>query len=262
MKVTLILAVTVLPFSLAAWEGKVFQVNGRKVTIASTNTAGLKPGRQLYVMRGKQILGHGRIDAFYHTKVEMTLRSGEATKGLVVKDSRPQEEKDSRTLNILRDPRSGYEIAFPSDWKTFSPEPDNTSLVQLLSADEKASIVINPFDRFGENTAGDYLQMYAKRSGLGDPLRFGEMNEEAQNFGAESGHEGIYFWNQKPTIVSVYLTASKAYLIQYRYFNRGHNNFSQKTEDDAFRVLHSFRIGKIKTKSESESAGEGKIISP
>ncbi len=262
MKAIIVLLVTVLPFSLAAWEGKVFRVEGRKVTIASTNTAGLKPGRQLYVLRGKQILGHGRIDAFYHTKVEMTLRSGDAAKNLVVTDTPPQEEKDNRTLNILRDPRSGYEITFPSDWKTFSPQPDNVSLVQLLSADEKASIVINPFDRFGENTAADYLQMYATRSGLGSPLRIGEMNDEAQNFGAESGHEGIYFWNQKPTIVSVYLTANKAYLIQYRYFNRGHNKFSQKTEDDAFRVLRSFRIGKIKTKSESESDGEGKVISP
>lgn len=253
---------TLLPFSLSAWEGKVFKVDGRKVTIASTNTAGLKPGRQLYVIREKKILGHGRIDAFYHTKVEMTLRSGQAAKGLVVTDQRPQDHKDNRTANLLRDPRSGYEIAFPSDWKTFSPQPDNTSLVQLLSADENASIVINPFDRFGQNTAQDYLQMYTSRSGLGNPLRIGEINEEAQNFGAESGHEGMYFWQNKPTIVSVYLTADKAYLIQYRYFNQGHKDFSKKTEDDAFRVLHSFRIGKIKTKSESEAASEGKIKSP
>jgi len=262
LRLILLFALLALLPYLSAWEGKVFRVDGRKVTIASSNTAGLKPGRQLYVMRGKQIFGHGRIDAFYHTRVEMTLRSGAATKGLVVTDMRPQEEKDGRTLNILRDPRSGYEIAFPSDWKTFSPQPDNTSLVQLLSADENASIVINPFDRFGQNTAGDYLQMYAKRSGLGDPLRIGEIDEEAQSFGAESGHEGIYFWHQKPTIISVYLTANNAYLIQYRYFNRGHKDFSQTTEDDAFRILRSFRIGKIKTKLESESAGEGKVISP
>lgn len=240
-----------------AWEGKVFVVNGKKVTVSSTDTGSLKPGRQLYILHNKTVLGHGRVDAFFHTRVEMTLRSGEARKGLRVTDQRPRQEAPGRTVNILRDPRSGYEVAFPSDWKTHQPQPDNPALQMLLSPDEKTSIVINPFAQFGGNKAADYLKQYADRSGLGEPIRFGEINEEAQSNGAEAAHEGIYLWQGKPTVVLVYTKGDRAYLVQFRNYIRTHPQFSQRNEDDAFRILDSFRIGKIKT--QKESVGEGKI---
>lgn len=251
------LAIALLTFTLDAWEGKVFVVNGKKVTVSSTDTGSLKPGRQLYVLNNKTVLGHGRVDAFFHTRVEMTLRSGEARKGLRVTDQRPREDAPGRTLNILRDPASGYEVSFPSDWKTHQPQPDNPSLQMLLSPDENTSIVINPFTQFGGNRAADYLKQYADRSGLGDAIRFGEIDEEAQANGADAAHEGIYLWQGKPTVVSVYTKGDKAYLVQFRNFIRSHPKFSQRNEDDAFRILNSFRIGKIKT--QKESVGEGKI---
>ena len=127
----------------------------------------------------------------------------------------------------------------------------------LLSPDENTSIVINPFTQFGDNRAADYLKQYADRSGLGEAIRFGEIDEEAQANGADAAHEGIYLWQGKPTVISVYTKGDKAYLVQFRNFIRTHPKFSQRNEDDAFRILNSFRIGKIKT--QKEAIGEGKI---
>jgi hypothetical protein len=61
---------------LFAWEGKVFEVSGKKVTIASSQTSGVRAGTRLYVLRDGKEIGEGRVGGIFHTKIEMTLTSG------------------------------------------------------------------------------------------------------------------------------------------------------------------------------------------
>ncbi len=83
----LILASGIIP--LFAWEGKVFQVSGKKVTIASLQTSGVRAGTRLYILKDGKEVGQGRVGNVFHTKVEMTLVSGVAEKGLAVTDKKP-----------------------------------------------------------------------------------------------------------------------------------------------------------------------------
>jgi len=79
--------------SLLAWEGKVFEVRGKKITIATSQTGQVKSGTKLYVVQNGKEVGQGRVTANFHTKIEMTLSSGRAEKDYTVTDKNPGPEK-------------------------------------------------------------------------------------------------------------------------------------------------------------------------
>lgn len=74
----LCLAALFFVFPLLAWEGKVFDVSGKKVTIASSQTSGVRTGTRLYILKDGKEVGQGRVGSVFHTKVEMTLKGGNA----------------------------------------------------------------------------------------------------------------------------------------------------------------------------------------
>ena len=84
MKVLVVFLALVASLQICAWEGKVFDVQGKKVTIASSQTAGVRAGTRLYIIKDGKEVGQGRVSAVFHTKVEMTLTSGTAEKNLKV----------------------------------------------------------------------------------------------------------------------------------------------------------------------------------
>lgn len=66
-----------------------FDVSGKKVTIASSQTSGVRAGTRLYILKDGKEVGQGRVGNVFHTKVEMTLTGGVAEKGLLVTDKSP-----------------------------------------------------------------------------------------------------------------------------------------------------------------------------
>lgn len=74
---------------LFAWEGKVFQVSGKKITVASSNTAAVRAGMKIYILKNGKEVGQGQITQVYHTKVEVTMLSGIAGKSLIATDNKP-----------------------------------------------------------------------------------------------------------------------------------------------------------------------------
>lgn len=96
----LILASGIIP--LFAWEGKIFQVSGKKVTIASSQTSGVRAGTRLYILKDGKEVGQGRVGNVFHTKVEMALISGAVEKGLIVTDKKPGAENKPAVVEAAK----------------------------------------------------------------------------------------------------------------------------------------------------------------
>jgi len=69
-----------------AWEAKVFEVKGKKVTIATRQSAGIGLGARLYILNKGKPIGQGRVTGVFHTKVELALSSGSAQKDCIATD--------------------------------------------------------------------------------------------------------------------------------------------------------------------------------
>lgn len=80
---------TMFSGSLFAWEAKVFQVSGKKVTIATRQSAGIGLGARLYILSNGSPVGQGRVTGVFHTKVELVLSSGSAQKDNIATDRLP-----------------------------------------------------------------------------------------------------------------------------------------------------------------------------
>jgi len=89
----LLILIALVSVEVFAWEGKVFQVEGKKVTIASSQTSGVKNGTLLYVVKDGKEIGQGRVAKVFHTKIEIHLTKGSAEKGLVVTTLAPARAK-------------------------------------------------------------------------------------------------------------------------------------------------------------------------
>lgn len=75
--------------SVHAWSGKVFSVNGKNVTVATSDSSKARTGMVVYIVVDGKEVGRGRIGKAFHTKVEITLQSGRAQPGNIVTDVSP-----------------------------------------------------------------------------------------------------------------------------------------------------------------------------
>lgn len=84
------------------WEGKVFETQGRKVSVYSGNSSGINQGTVLYVIEEGKVVGEGRVSSILHTKVFLMLTTGEAKKGNIVSTIKPAgNQKNSKFDNRL-----------------------------------------------------------------------------------------------------------------------------------------------------------------
>jgi hypothetical protein len=91
--------------SLAAWQGKVFSVAGKTVTVYAENTAAIKNGMKLYILNAGKVVGEGRVTTVLHTNIKITLSSGTAQAGLIVTLKAPMPVKTAMPGKPAEDPR-------------------------------------------------------------------------------------------------------------------------------------------------------------
>lgn len=72
-----------------AWNGKVFSVSGKTITVATNDSAKTKTGMVVYIVVDGKEVGRGRVGKVFHTKVEIILQSGKAAAGYQVTSTKP-----------------------------------------------------------------------------------------------------------------------------------------------------------------------------
>lgn len=88
-KVFLMLILLSYAPSAYAWSGKVFSVNGKTITVATTDSSKTKIGMIVYIVAEGKEIGRARVGKAFHTKIEAVLQSGKAEPGNLVTDSDP-----------------------------------------------------------------------------------------------------------------------------------------------------------------------------
>lgn len=92
MRIINLLAVVFLLFevsALYAWSGKIFSVNGKTITVATSDSAQTQAGVVVYIVADGKEIGRGRVARVFHTKVEIVLQNGQAAPGQLVTDVKP-----------------------------------------------------------------------------------------------------------------------------------------------------------------------------
>lgn len=145
---TLFFCVVIMMYPLFAWEGKVFDVSGKKVTIASSQTSGVRAGTRLYILKDGKEVGQGRVGNVFHTKVEMTLVSGVAEKGQIATDKGP-----SKQPIIQPDIKPTVQ---PETKKPSNPEADAALLraIEALDIEQVETALNNGADANARNAIG------------------------------------------------------------------------------------------------------------
>lgn len=72
--------------SVAAWEGRIFSIDGKIITVATTDSSKLNVGAALQILQNGKIVGHGKVTKIFHSKVEMTLTNGLVAVDFIVSD--------------------------------------------------------------------------------------------------------------------------------------------------------------------------------
>ncbi len=81
---------------ILAWRGKVFAVDGRKVTVTSPSKGQPSVGVRLYIIQDGAEIGQAVVAKNFHSKTVMTIKSGKAVMGATVTD-RPVETVIQKT---------------------------------------------------------------------------------------------------------------------------------------------------------------------
>ncbi|MBL8032164.1 MAG: hypothetical protein JNJ69_00575 [Leptospiraceae bacterium] len=72
--------------ALSAWEGKVFSVREKKVSISTGSGNLLHRGKRIYFMRSGTVTGQGQVVEVFHTRVEALVISGYVEKESIATD--------------------------------------------------------------------------------------------------------------------------------------------------------------------------------
>lgn len=79
----------IIASSLFSWDGKVFAVKGKEVTVIGDGSARLRMGQKIYFYKGDSVKAEGTVRMALHTQAKVTLTSGSAIKGYIAKDTNP-----------------------------------------------------------------------------------------------------------------------------------------------------------------------------
>lgn len=111
---------------LLAWEGKIFSIESKKVTIATMDSSATRPGMILYMLRDNKQIGYGKVTGVFHSRVEMRMLLGQPIKGLKVID-----------VNIGKTGLGNEDVAKPLRYKKLSSIQANKD---LLNGAEKCDL--------------------------------------------------------------------------------------------------------------------------
>lgn len=93
------LGLVLLSTQIIAWRGKVFAVNGRKVTVISSSKNQPGIGAKIFITLEDFEIGHGVVSANFHSKTEVTLKSGKAMVGAIVIDQIPAKPAEKKVVS-------------------------------------------------------------------------------------------------------------------------------------------------------------------
>lgn len=147
---------------------------------------------------------------------------------------------------LYRNASSRYQLNYPSDWKLTNPAPANSSIIQISSPDGYTSVIVNPMPNASGGTAEQYISRFESENKLQSKRRGGaDITESAKEAGGDTGAMAAYALDI-PTIVTVYTTSYRAYMITFRTPAETQKGYSPINATNAKQIIASFGIAKLR----------------